>query len=196
MPLKKELLNLQWKQLRHDENYHKDIWLLTVHNRVNHMTLHFAKYSGQLAQANYENNTALFSKACLDSLIIATSLANILNVNLSTELKSYANQCDSIEGLSSILMKESNATIDSISRCITISVGKLAKAAESVDHLESFSFREVLSSLTIDIFKLALAGCFFINKDLSILKEIENRMLMVEKKSMFFEMLGNYKDGY
>ena len=195
MSLKDELLNLQWKQLQHDENYHKDIWLLTVHHRINHMTLHFAKYSGQLIEANFNKDSNQFSKTCLDSLIIATSLANILNVNLSVALEGYNPQCKSINELSKKLLNEFDLTTDSLSRKIAVLVGKLAKAAESVDHLEKFAFREVLSELTIEIFKLVIAGCT-ITSNISIIDEIEKRMLTVERKSMFFSKLGNYKDGY
>lgn len=194
MSLKNEILNLQWKQLQHDENYHKDIWLLTVHHRVNHMVLHFAKYSGKLAQAVRDNDSQLFSKTCLDTFIIATSLANILNVNLSSELESY--DADSVDSLSLKLFNDLDATCSSISLNIAIAVGKLAKAAESVDHLEKFLFRETLSELVVDVFKLALAGYACFSKEKSILEEIEARMLAVERKSMFFEKLGNYKDGY
>lgn len=195
MPISDELMNLQWKQLQHDENYHKDIWLLTVHHRVNHMVLHFAKYSGQLAQANFTKDTRLFSKSCLDTVIIAMSLANILNVNLSSELSSY-DECETIDNLSNKLSTEHEYSIDSITRETAILVGKLAKAAESVDHLEKFEFRETLSSLVVDLFKVAVSGCSLIETPQGIQKSIEDRMLTVEKKSMFFKQLGNYKDGY
>lgn len=196
MSLKRQLLELQWKQLQHDENYHKDIWLLTVHHRVNHMVLHFAKYNGQLAQALNDNDNKLFSKTCLDALIIATSFANILNVNLATELSQYEPSTNSIDSLSLKLANEADATTDSISRNIAINVGKLAKAAESIDHLEKFTFRETLSCLVVDMFKTTLIGSAIVSNDKAIIDEIESRMLTVERKSMFFEKLGNYKDGY
>lgn len=196
MSLKRELLELQWKQLQHDENYHKDIWLLTVHHRVNHMVLHFAKYNGQLAQALNANDNKLFSKTCLDALIIATSFANILNVSLATELSQYEPSTNSIDSLSLKLANEADATTDSISRNIAINVGKLAKAAESIDHLEQFTYRETLSSLVVDMFKTTLAGSAIVSNDKTISDDIENRMLTVERKSMFFEKLGNYREGY
>lgn len=195
MPISSELINLQWKQLQHDQNYHRDIWLLTVHHRVNHMVLHFAKYSGQLVQASFEKDMKLFSRSCIDTLVIATSLANILNVNLSEEFSEHS-ELESIDDLSKQLSLNSQLSIDVVAREVPIVVGKLAKAAESIDHLEQFDFREVLSSLVLDVFKLALSGCSFINNEQSILSRIENRILSVEKKSIFFQKLGNYREGY
>ena len=195
MSLINELKELQWKQLKHDVNYHKDIWLLTVHHRVNHMVLHFAKYNGQLAQASFEKNSDLFRSSCLDTLIIATSLANILNVDLAKAFDVHKSNCTSIDELSISMQKLNDATIDSVSRNVAICVGKLAKAAESIDHLEKFSFRETLNDLVVDIFSIALAGCYIANGR-TIVQRIQDRMLSVEQKSMFYEQLGNYKDGY
>jgi hypothetical protein len=39
-----QLLALQISQLEHDEFFHKEITRLNVHQRLNHMVLHFAKY--------------------------------------------------------------------------------------------------------------------------------------------------------
>jgi len=45
-----EIFELQLEQLRHDEKYHKEICSLSVKNRINHMVLHFAKYSGRIGR--------------------------------------------------------------------------------------------------------------------------------------------------
>ena len=45
------LFTLQLEQFEHDEKYHREIARLTTHHRLNHMALHFAKYTGQLADA-------------------------------------------------------------------------------------------------------------------------------------------------
>lgn len=62
MSLFSQLEELQWKQLQHDEKYHKDIWLLNVQQRITHMTLHLAKYSAKLSVSAFENNEIEFKK--------------------------------------------------------------------------------------------------------------------------------------
>jgi hypothetical protein len=195
MSLTDELKDLQWKQLKHDENYHKDIWLLTVHQRLNHMILHFAKYGGQLALANHEQDVGLFSKTCLDAIIIATSSANILNLNLSEVVISTNIRSSTLNELPVELANISRATMPAIQTDFTIAVGRLAKAAESIDHLEKFPYRETLSEHIVQLFRIAMAG-FAICNDRKLLSAVQERMLVVERKSMFFERLGNYKDGY
>ena len=48
-----QLFELQVEQLKHDEKYHKEICSLSVQNRINHMSLHFAKYTGQISEMVY-----------------------------------------------------------------------------------------------------------------------------------------------
>ena len=49
MSVRDELFTLQLEQLKHDEKYHRDIHVLPLHQRMNHMALHFAKYSGRIS---------------------------------------------------------------------------------------------------------------------------------------------------
>ena len=85
-----KLYQLQLNQLHHDERFHKEVVRLPVHQRINHMALHFAKYSGQLAS---EFITPSFSKEqrsklIIDCFAIAISSVNILNVRISDRLLS------------------------------------------------------------------------------------------------------------
>src|ERR1700744_5090150 len=73
------LFELQIEQHHHDENYHREIARLSMHQRLNHMALHFAKYAGKIACA--ENLTEV-APVYVDTLIIALSTANILNVEI------------------------------------------------------------------------------------------------------------------
>ncbi|WON79633.1 hypothetical protein OK024_12335 [Acinetobacter sp. UGAL515B_02] len=45
------LKNLEYKQLQHDDRYHKDIWVLSTQGKVRHMAAHIGKYSSQVLSA-------------------------------------------------------------------------------------------------------------------------------------------------
>jgi len=196
MSLVKELQVLQWKQLQHDERYHKEICLLSVHHRINHMTLHFAKYSGQLINAEFESDLLQADRCCLDALIIATSTANILNIKLSSKFDDQNGAISNVDRLATQLALDKEITYQSLSRNMAIVTGQFAKTAESVDHLEAFPYRENLTNLTLKLFSLLLAGCKLAKTPESVENRIQQRMLGIEQKSIFFEQLGNYKDGY
>lgn len=201
MSLFSQLEELQWKQLQHDEKYHKDIWLLTVQQRITHMVLHLAKYSAKLTVAAFENDNAEFKSTTIDCLIILFSSANIFNsriydISLNEQerdfpdIKSLANHLSKTE-----YSKISNDGLCDFSRAITIQTGKMCKAAESLDHLEPFPFRQTLIESIGKLFKVSLAALYSItDEELEVL--LSNRLVAVEKKNIFFNRLGNYESGY
>jgi len=73
------LFELQVEQHHHDENYHREIARLSLHQRLNHMALHFAKYAGKVAATTDPDG---LTRVYVDVLIIALSTANILNIKL------------------------------------------------------------------------------------------------------------------
>src|SRR5437870_3927471 len=78
---------LQLEQFRHDETYHREITRLTVHQRLNHMALHFAKYVGLIASEAHQNSDEQrLNRAIIDGFIIGLSTANVLNLKLSDHL--------------------------------------------------------------------------------------------------------------
>ena len=79
MSLLSQLEEIQWKQLQHDETYHKDIWLLTVQQRITHMVLHLSKYSAKLTVAAFKEDCNVLRKTVIDALIIVFSSSNIFN---------------------------------------------------------------------------------------------------------------------
>jgi NTP pyrophosphatase (non-canonical NTP hydrolase) len=194
MPLMTELQELQWKQLQHDTHYHKEIVQLTMPNRVNHMVLHFAKYNAAMMKAVITQDKMLFQKTCVDVLIITTSLANTLNIDLANYFDQYKN-CKDINELASKIKNINQESMNSFMLNMIEITGELAKAAESVDRMENFNIREQLQDGTIDMFIEALCGIFMIVNQ-SIIENISERMIEVEKKSIFFKHQGNYIDGY
>lgn len=201
MSLFSQLEELQWKQLQHDEKYHKDIWLLTVQQRITHMVLHLAKYSAQLTVAAFEKNEDEFKKTIVDCLIILLSSANIFNSRIyDISLNEAEKDFPDVKSLADYLVKieldkSSNNRLGDFSRAITIEAGIMCKAAESLDHLESFSFRQTLVESLGKLFKTSLTALYLTtNEELEHL--FSKRLVAVERKNIFFNRLGNYDTGY
>jgi len=201
MSLFSQLEELQWKQLQHDEKYHKDIWLLPVQQRITHMTLHLAKYSAKLTVAAIDNDSEDFKKTLIDCLIITLSSANIFNSRIyDIALSDYEKSLDNIGDLANhIINSEQNSAFDNtlldFSKKISFHVGKLCKAAESLDHLEPFPFRQNMTECLGMGFRTSLAALYTLTNE-NIEALFSNRLLPVEKKNIFFNRLGNYESGY
>jgi hypothetical protein len=198
MSLSEQLTHLQWKQLQHDERYHKDIWLLKVDQRLKHMTLHFAKYSGKLAAAAFDDDRPACTAILVDTLIIALSTSNILSLNLALHFAEYHPHCHSVDDLGRRLLDQKHKEFGSLShidRRLSIVTGKMAKACEALDHLEAFDYRESLNTAVADIVELSLAALKLLDCQ-KIEQALAERLASVERKSMFFEKLGNYAGGY
>lgn len=191
---------MQWKQLRHDENYHKEIWLLTVQQRITHMTLHLSKYSAKITISAFEDDTDTLRKTTIDALIISFSSANIFSVPLSKFALSDENRnLSNINELSENLFKPYKSANKNISTQLSLEIlrntGMLCKFVESLDHLETLDYRgKILESLAA-VFRLLLALCYCMDiKDIE--NKISDRLYTLESKNIFFNMLGNYQKGY
>ncbi|KPM64431.1 hypothetical protein HB4184_09305 [Pseudomonas putida] len=200
MSLFDKLKKLQWKQLQHDEKYHKEICVLKVQERMTHMTLHLSKYSSKLVDsAAFEHKEKLFA-ALVDTLIIVFSSANIFGRPLSNfAIPEHLKNTRDITELSRLFLSDIEPNhlppLLNIAIKINNATGLMCKTVESLDHLEEFSFRGNLLDCLATIFQLSLAmACHLGNDDIE--EDIANRLYFVESKHMFFEELGNYKDGY
>lgn len=200
MRMQNQLDEMQWKQLRHDENYHKDIWLLTVQQRITHMALHLSKYSSKLTISAFENDSHTLKKTIIDSLIIVFSSANIFSCLLSSlAVDEQLIEETSIDSLGSrlleLLARDEEITNIKLSLKILKITGYMCKIVESLDHLETLDFREKLLKSLGDLFKLliAISSNSGIN---NIEKEIAERLYSVESKNIYFSKMGNYIKGY
>ncbi|MBF8708116.1 hypothetical protein IR016_15090 [Pseudomonas putida] len=200
MSLLSQLEELQWKQLQHDEMYHKDIWILTVQQRVTHMALHLSKYSSKIIRAAFDKDEALMQKTVIDSLIITFSAANIFDALLGdmafSEVDEYKHNLQSISRhlYHSIISNESDPEI-SLALNISDSTGNICKIVESLDHLENLLFRESLIACLVKLLKNLLALCYTFEIN-DIPERICERLYKVEQKKSFFKRMGNYKTGY
>ena len=197
MSLFNQLKTLQWKQLQHDEKYHKEICLLTVQRRITHMTLHLSKYSSKIVKSAATEDISALRKSLVDTIIITFSSANIFGHIIGEKyshdpeatIHSIANE------LLTLYCNKRYCLLLELAIEISSETGKMCKTVESLDHLESYPFRESLLKSIQSIFELAIAICSHIKIN-DIESEIGDRLYTVEKKNPYFENLGNYKDGY
>jgi hypothetical protein len=128
------LNELQWEQHQHDEQYHREIVRLTVHERWKHMALHFAKYAGNLIGSIDDNDR--LQRAVVDTFIIALSTSNTLNIRAS-DLISRSN----------LAVVTGQEFFDSL----VISAGRMAAACEKLDHIEAVDFRGEVTGAISDL---------------------------------------------
>jgi hypothetical protein len=191
MALAEKLLALQWNQLNHDERYHKEIVLLPVADRMKHFALHMAKYVGYFAEALELGGSALFERTLIDAFIISLASANTLNLDLGKALVGeHSAPTESVGKLGLQLAHQADMEADDrdtflkrFARCS----GRLAKACESLDHVESHPFRESMLSAVLDLSKLVVAEGALAKLDL--VEGARIRHQGIEPKSIFHRYL-------
>ncbi|MEP0315142.1 MAG: hypothetical protein ABJL57_01345 [Hyphomonas sp.] len=155
MSAQNDILNLQRAQLRHDESYHQDILVLDTARRAKHMTLHNAKYSGRFVAAIEDGDKSLFARTLTDAFIISLATANIFAHDLRYELPPESKESSTLQDLG-ILLAESSNEKPSFLRSYSGLAGEMAKACESLDHLEDYPFRTKLTKCNAGIFRAVL----------------------------------------
>ncbi len=145
---------LQTEQQRHDDLAHRDILCLPVQDRIRHMVLHFAKYCGHLADIQNVYNEARFTSTLVDTTIICLASANSLSIKLADSIQDQVSRSDRTTkfkaqaGISQELSTEFFVQLSKVT-------GTMAKACESLDHLESFDYRGTLERGVITIASLS-----------------------------------------
>lgn len=200
------LKNLEFKQLQHDDHFHKDIWVLSTQGKVRHMAAHIGKYSSQVLSAirNGHDEEKIKNKV-IDSLIINLSYANIFLCLVSKHLKSQ-----DIEDQSTLdvlmhsvgqLYIEDKQYQDKRQCSLELAMdfcilsGEILKTVESMDHMEVHSYRERFDRYSLSIFQILSGLCKQYDIQ-DIEKKIEERLLAVEQRNPYFSRLGNYREGY
>jgi hypothetical protein len=153
----KVLFELQVEQHHHDEVYHREIARLSLHHRLNHMALHFAKYAGKVAASSSIAETI---PVMVDTLIIALSTANTLNINLWDHVQTGDVNYPGLVPFGRTLaltISDDISSVPSLTRSLAISAGRIAAACEKIDHLEEISFRGEMRSGVVTLSKIALA---------------------------------------
>ena len=184
--IRQQLYKLQQIQEAHDEKYHKDISNLNLHHRLNHLVLHFAKYSGRffVFELNKEKwcNKDL-RKLITDTFIIGLSACNTLNVYLDKTIAEVDTASDDLYLLGQELNKSIELENVDVFKQFAIYVGKMAKACESLDHLEDIKFRDIMIENVIDISCLTLILAY--RHKVNLYTDVQIRLNEVEDKSIF-----------
>jgi len=184
-----ELLQLQREQFDHDEYYHREIARLDMKTRLTHLTLHFAKYVGYLGKLSDDltANSPSLQRVLVDSLIIAISMANTLNMRIVDKIDTKSCSNASLDELSRQLARSTALGNGSLLRNLLVamsqSTGRMAKACEGLDHIESVDFREELKIAVIEVTKTTLAAAALI--DLDIVFAIKARLAEVKARFIF-----------
>lgn len=176
------LFELQVEQHQHDEAYHREIARLPLHQRLNHMALHFAKYTGKVASlSRVEDVDPVYT----DILIIALSTANILNTRIWNLLPHGDRE---FAGLMSfgLYLAQTNRCVEMRDELLCESAratGQIAAACEKIDHLEEVSFRSEIKSGIASLATLALSLLAVHHVDpaaavRSRLSEVKQRLLL------------------
>ena len=151
------LFEMQVEQHDHDERYHREIARLSLHQRLNHMALHFAKYAGKAASARDLRETV---PVYVDVLIIALSSANILNVELWDAMEPKNREFPGLLAFGRTLASDMPAQMqdrDLLLKETVIASGRMASACEKIDHLEDISFRREIGASIAKLGGISLA---------------------------------------
>lgn len=189
MSVENELLKLQKAQLHHDELAHKDILCLPVQTRIKHMVLHFAKYTGHLVEARQLQSHELLVSTIIDTWIIVLASANILNLRLSEKLNPEGCTYQNLHSLGQAFADSHFISPNDVYDLSLFELGKItgrmAKACESLDHMERFASRESLEEGVIGIARLLLAVSALLR--INLLPLVSRRWIEVERKLIFHQ---------
>ncbi len=175
-----EILTLQKAQLRHDEAFHQDILVLETSRRAKHMALHNAKYTGRFVAAIEDGDNDLFEQTLTDAFIISLATANTFSQDLRSSLPVEDDKGRRLNEIGA-LISASTKNRSSFIRSYAHHTGCMAKACESLDHLEDFSFRPQLMQSNAGIFSSILAEAEARQIDIS--EAYSRRIADVETKS-------------
>lgn len=174
------LPDLQWQQLIHDEDYHKDIAAMSPAMRMKHFALHMAKYSAYLLDANERGDDALTARALVDAFAIVLAIANTLGQNLAADL-SARNQ-EELAGRS-----------PDIWRPFVKGTGILAKACESLDHIEDIAFKVMMKQANAGLAAAILKGAD--QHAIGLVEVYKVRLREVEIRSPFDAFIQQRRSG-
>lgn len=186
----KTLMQLEQQQKQHDHEFHPDIFNLSYPNRMRHLVFHFAKYTGRLAEASLEDPEARTSRidgTIADTFVVVLSASDVLQVNLDEALteRYQTSSKTGIAGWAAALQDRYPRPPDGpLGRWwfeeLAKSSGRMAKAMESLDHMEPLNVRAVLQAALEEI----LAQCLlFANiRGLDLGEVVERRWKEIEEK--------------
>lgn len=178
---RKVLFELQVEQHQHDETYHREIARLPLHQRLNHMALHFAKYVGKIAAVS---DPATVAAVCTDTFIIALSTANVLNADLCELIEVDGGEFPGLREFgSAIALQIGKVHLTDrawLVREMAVAAGQIAGACEKIDHLEEINFRADIRIATGRLAGIALG--MIANRDADPAEAVRARLKAVKHR--------------
>lgn len=212
--LKEHFQRLQWKQDRHDALYHADIYTLSRKNNLTHMTMHLSKYLGSMISIynQKDHEIVMLERLSVDFVIVLISMANRVNINLGDDIADEVNRFSNRTLDERTLYKDTDTMLNRISDYfglpqfhnldakqfylnVAVEIGKLSKAIEALDHLETFPSRDVIESSIHRLFRLIMnmRAC---QRFTQLGSYIWHRMKDLESKNILYEFLPKYIEDY
>lgn len=171
------LRELQWHQLVHDEAYHRDIDSMPPATRMKHFALHMAKYAAYLLDADDRRDSALAERALIDAFAIVLAIGNTLGQDLSRELA----------GRNVDVREDSEGVAAPVWRAFVKETGSLAKACESLDHIEDLQFKALMKQANTALAAVVLHAVS--QRGIDIVPAYKTRLREVEKRSPFDDFI-------
>lgn len=204
-------LRLQWLQEQHDQHYHSDIYVLSRAGHLCHMTMHLAKYLGNLVESEQLElppvRNAVQVKTLTDMLLVLKSCANRLNISLGGEYAAlverspkrdfyFANERLFTEAVLSGVATITDAPVgrDFICTCL-LYVGKMSKALEALDHMESYNSRVELERAVLSLFSLTLVNHCQVSTT-PFTEAMGVRLIEIESTHFLYDSKPKYINGY
>lgn len=174
-----------WTQLIHDRDFHKDIDCLNSKDKLYHLTLHIGKYAPFVVD---RETAAVDFKILADMFIITTSLANAMRVGVRDIWSKILNEQIPTTGRPSI--KQESLYYD-VTSYLMISVSRLCKVCESLDHLENVNPHQVaMEAIDRNYYMLFTIWTKVLGKDFNdLLRLVCRRLLAVEMKHPFYKRI-------
>lgn len=178
------LLPLQRLQLAHDQLAHFDMLSFDLHKRLKHMVLHFFKYAGRIEAAKDSKDEDVLRGTLLDAFVICMATANALNLSLGEHINASA-ETNNIDALAHSLGSDLGVVNlhEEAVRALVIVGGRMAKAVESLDHMERGDCRAAIESLLPQLTTRILA--LLSRTSLQVECRIRERFSKIEEKSIF-----------
>ncbi len=160
--LGEKLIAYQRLQMRHDEVYHHEIFVLGISRRMNHVALHLIKYLAPLF--SLPSSAPENKKAFIDAFIMVVSASNLLGISLVKDL---------------VIDEFSNSSQDFVNTYIQL-LAELSKACEATDHQEDYPIRATWNKNIRKFFILLIREAE--SRGISILEDASHRLASVKRK--------------
>jgi hypothetical protein len=161
----------------HDDAYHRDIASMAPATRMKHFALHMAKYAAYLVDAEDRGDPALAQRALVDAFAIVLAIGNTLGQDLSRD----------VAGHNVDVSGDSKGGRTTVWRAFVKETGALAKACESLDHIEDLPFKVLMKQANTALAAVILHGIS--QQGIDIVPAYKTRLRDVEKRSPFDDFI-------